>query len=492
MTMTTTSRPENSFVCPNPDICHVTWHYTGTTCLAMSSNDQSSNAATPVGLPPSDADIDDPADKVFQIHPSRLDDLKKTIDKANRRLERAGIEERFEVELGDPVIESRQINGTTVYLEHIPATINTPEIGYNGWTFTGKVDIQPGGSILSAAPGQSENLEGFDRPDDNYCQHCGKRRSRKASYILTNRNGQQCQVGSNCLQNFLGVKPQLWVMEYEKEFNEGFGGGGGGIRDYRFDNKELLGLAMALSNGGEDFVSRKSVQEYGSNSVATADEVMGVYDALHNPRAPKDVRARAQQLLERAREFSDADYDDIKSEIERSVRPGGYRDNLEVLFNQPNTSYKHVATLASAVGVASRAKRQRRADEAAAKARQDRDAAIMLPIASGYAAPVNTRGLKMPDVRVLRAFETQGDYGPITTVIMQDREGHMMKWTANNKTKEELREAGLLPEEAGSKHVVNITGGSVKGNSPYHDNYRDITYDQTTLQRVKFEPVPSD
>lgn len=136
----------------------------------------------------------------------------------------------------------------------------------NGWKFIGTVEAVEDGNILRLVPGVSVP-ESF-RTLAPGCDHCKAKRNRRDCYLVQNTvNGNIMQVGSSCLQDFIGNAAQkitrltnLWLnvddvcTSYESR--DGSNGSYTGS-DYRYSMREFLAyVAVAVSRFG--FMSRKA------------------------------------------------------------------------------------------------------------------------------------------------------------------------------------------------------------------------------------------
>ena len=138
----------------------------------------------------------------YKVRKSSLPEALKRIDKANRRLERAGITERFEVTTREYL---HRDENSAVLTEMVGLTLNRPSISYEGWAFVGAHQSTPDGNIVSYGSGE--------RAVDMRCEHCGHNRPRSAVYTLRHESGDTAQVGSSCMKDFLGIAPAgLWAL----------------------------------------------------------------------------------------------------------------------------------------------------------------------------------------------------------------------------------------------------------------------------------------
>lgn len=113
------------------------------------------------------------------------------VELANRRLEREGIAERFELECVDEPVAYRPATafeidqygfspGQMYSFQYSTITLNQPSISYDGWQFAAALDRVPGTDefMMRTAPGHEF---GGWRPEPGRCDHCGKTRGRNTT-----------------------------------------------------------------------------------------------------------------------------------------------------------------------------------------------------------------------------------------------------------------------------------------------------------------------
>jgi hypothetical protein len=145
---------------------------------------------------------------VFVIPTSRAAEAFARIDKANRRLERAGIDSRFEYETSETVEAAEDGRLTSV----VTIAMNKMTIGQDGWNLVGVYDFTPDGDPVAAYRSDSDVVG----PDSARCDQCGVARKRDRIMIARHDDGETRQVGRSCLKAFLGVSPQgLWSLEFD-------------------------------------------------------------------------------------------------------------------------------------------------------------------------------------------------------------------------------------------------------------------------------------
>ena len=98
------------------------------------------------------------------------------IDKANTRLARNNIAERFTYVLDPYTHEEANALGMTTAQDRVHLTPSAPRIGFDGWLFVTRLVEEDADYVTFCAPGQ--NLDGRSRPDTPHCDYCGKFRRR--------------------------------------------------------------------------------------------------------------------------------------------------------------------------------------------------------------------------------------------------------------------------------------------------------------------------
>lgn len=392
------------------------------------------------------------------------------VGKANKRLARAGIEQRFEMTWSEPKTRTEtRADGSDVTYEYSTLTLNHPVICYDGWEFVASLDDTGNGMIVRSRPGAE--LGGW-RPEAQRCDHCGKFRARSETYVVRNeQTGELMQVGSSCMQNFLGIRPNgLWAIGFdpladeEQEDTDDLGGswGGASMRDELHDTRQVIAAALILTQYGRDY--RPATFEE-----STSDQVKDVLWGTGGTDEQKQARFR---LRRQAADLAKTDaVDQVLSAVADMKAGTDYADNMRMLAGAEAVQYRHAGLMASAVKVW--AKQQEVA--AAEKAN---------PRKEGFLAPEKTqlKTLRTRDGRPGVAVTIQKvfygtSYDPYgrermnTTLIMRTEDGQTLKWRASS---------GL---DVNPGDELLLTGGSVKAHSQYDG------HDQTDLQRVKFDVV---
>lgn len=392
-------------------------------------------------------DFEEPAwepTRSFLILPQRMGEAAHRIDVANRRLERAKIDDRFTYET-----ETEYVKRDGLDIAMVRVTLNEPVLKFDGWQFTGAHDFTPDGSVISHTPGGRT----ADLVEDAHCDHCGANRRRERVYTLTSEDGETKQVGKSCLSAFLGIRPAgLWALDEDLDLDDLEPNDdmlrAGAAENAVYPAADLLAAALSVSGGGHEFVPRSKATR---KDPATADVVKTGWSSI----VPSDEdKANAAAVLDWLAEQPD---------------DNDYMQNLKaVLITKPGAEdskwvkSKHVAIATSAVGSWRRSQIVREQ-----KAR----------LVQGYLAGPKEVVQAVP-AKVQRVHSVPSDYGynqtlHIVTLITDD--GHAVVWKTQS----------AFNFDRGD--TVVIDRATVKANEIYSGGNNDIY--QTVVIRPKFTVV---
>ncbi|WBB94134.1 hypothetical protein [Verrucosispora sp. WMMC514] len=369
------------------------------------------------------------------------------IAKINARAERRGFTGRLLVEAKKVI--KKETNDLGFEVEEIlyETTVTGEAPSYNGWKISATLDFDPeAGLIVRTAPG----VEKVDRDGlvEGWCDHCRKNRHRSKTYLVHNATtGEQRQVGSTCIKDFLGWSGNV-VFFSTGSIEEEIDGllAGGGYYDKRWSAATVLAVAWA------------AIQAYGFKPVSSYDGtptksvVLTVLDP--NPRSARDrelvealrpyvERSAAQAQIVRDWLLSDAFSGDTE-----------YVRNMKAVAGAETVSARHVGLLASAPQAWARAMerdliRRRESEE----------------LVNEFTGQPGER-LELT-VRVKSIRYTAGDWGTTTIYTLVGDDKRVYKWFASTDA---------LGETA---DVVRRIKGTVKK----HDEYEGTR--STVLTRCK-------
>lgn len=380
-------------------------------------------------------------DNTYEFPESKLPEAIKRIDKANRKLERSGVEGRFTytteefTEIGE--------DGMEYYMTRL--IIQQPPLNIAGYDFVAAVDVAESGILTRVLPGQS--LSGY-KPNEMVCDHCGRRRFRKATYLLKDaETGEYKQVGSSCLESFLGVKPHgLWSLNYDMEDVEKLDTGKRSTTDVAVPLINTVAIALAVSDNGRAFKSRARAQDYGTES--TADEVKNQLFGVKVEKVDYDeYLEKAKTIIEETKFDGDSDYE----------------TNMRSILTAEKVRSKHIGFAASVVSAYNR--------------QQEREIKTTLPINQPALGFIGVEKDKLKDITltVKKAISLENNYGyhesTDTLLIMRTEDNKEVVWKAS----------GYKDFNPGDK--VNMKSGTVKGQDHKYGS------DQTLVTRAKLELI---
>jgi hypothetical protein len=213
---------------------------------------------------------------MYRIYEGNVEGLKARLNKLNKRAAKIGATpivytvdgEDFEAVEGQP--------GKMRRIVLMNVTGEAPCC--NGWTFIGTLNHTDDGNIIRAVPGVEMPTAYRDcRPS---CDHCKTNRLRRDTYIVRNEAGECKQVGSNCLQDFLGghkdpAKLASWAELVLGAYDicASANDGGRGLCTYRIDLPEYLSYVAEIVLRSNSFVSRKQATAYDNDTVVPTSQL---------------------------------------------------------------------------------------------------------------------------------------------------------------------------------------------------------------------------
>lgn len=405
----------------------------------------------------------------YVILDHNFDAAVNSIEKANRKLARAGISERFEYET-----EAKEWvewdNGKKIVKPYYSFTLSAPVISYTNdgkkHDFQAVIEKTESGDFVTRSA-RGVELEGW-KPDNLMCDHCGQKRSRNKTYVVQDPDGNRLQIGSNCVQAYLGVRPAgLWALSYDPLENEASDMDGVRYSAIPLDNSEdVMAIALAISDEGDMFVSKSAAYENGMTStydrviryMQPATQITDDYELEERDRFAQRIaqlkeKGKPQAILERLKNFEgDSDY----------------ASNLRALSKSEHIKSRDIPTLIS--GIVALKTEERKAAEA--KKRAEAKEAKMKEFTPGHYGQVNDK-IEKGTVMTLHSkkdFVSSDYWGNDilkTIITAKDAEGHQITWFTGTEV------------EAEEGEELVISSGKVKK----HGEFSGI--DQTVLGNVR-------
>ncbi|BBX30461.1 hypothetical protein [Mycolicibacterium alvei] len=412
------------------------------------------------------AEIAGPQLPVYEIHADRIGELETRIDKANRRLARAGSSERFTYTAEPFTREVSSNGGIAQYIPMQRITLSAPEITVPGYTFVAGLTREEGGMIVRTAPGQ--NLDGWTRPEDHHCDYCGKTRHRSTSYVVRkDATGEIIQIGKSCLRPFLGVTPAgLWTLTLAPEellpAGEDSGYFGGRI-PVVYPIRQLLAMAWAVSDGGTKFITATQARDSWKPISSTGQIALYVWHWEPIGRNAEKERPYIDAMRAAATQVSDDIVDELLAGAQTLDPNHDYGANMAAALAGENVTARSVGLVVSLIAVRNRVLRK----DAEVKAHAQAVAA-----SEWIGQPKDKLTDLEVTVQTVLYVDGYSYNSTDTIVVMRTADGHVLKWKASGRHNE--------IEQGASYHLDRAT---VKE----HGEYRGIK--QTTVIRCKLTPV---
>jgi fructose-specific component phosphotransferase system IIB-like protein len=332
-----------------------------------------------------------------------------------------------------------------------------------GWTFVATIDHSPSeGNLIRMVPNSGmESVPEKYRSISPICDHCGKIRNRRDTYLLRNdKTGELKQIGRQCIKDFIpgANNPELALVYAQllsdvsgclnnSEDSGGYDAGGSGphinVRVF------LANVSLMISING--WVSKKDSEMRDASPTASVALSNMFAREKRIPYTEKDLKL-ADEAIEWAKNL-----------------PGktDYEYNLSVLAKESHIEYRSTGMVASMIPGYLRFKEQEFKREEAKKA--------LGPKTNEYIGNVGDRVKNIK--ATLYGFNSfNGNYGTTYLYKFRTEEGYTLVWFASEGAAEKL---GLSANDAVNRTPVTILAGTVKKQQEYNGEK------QTVLTRCK-------
>lgn len=401
--------------------------------------------------------------KTLDVTISSTDYLEHLVERENKRFERMGNDMRITFDVKERKVPVNKYSVTvnkTIY----DVKITMPEAVYGGYKFHAVAEQTPGGVIVKSG---RENVDW--RPESMKCDHCGRNQRRNKTYLVTSPENEILQLGSSCVEDYLGYRPgglnrifdlegELEEAMEERERSYHREGGSGISANDTVPKREILALALAVSDGGEDFVSNSVSWELGRSSTS---EVMKHY--LFGKPANDNERRYFDEISEKFDQYreSGAEVDELENLVDELEGESDYVQNMKAIASADDVRYKDFSMLVSILA------EKRRRMKISQKKKIEFTPGYMLPVGES----VKGKKLKVIDNKVLTShgYTYYQDEVSYSLMTMQDEEGHKVTWFSSK----------VLDLKSGDE--LECSSGRVKA----HEKYEGV--DQTIVTRLRYK-----
>jgi hypothetical protein len=370
----------------------------------------------------------------WKLTQEELSATKRKIAQINARAQKRGFTGRI-------TVEARQVEHVTVNaigLKVAEIRFETRLSGeapcYNGWDLLATLDWDSADDlIVRTAPGvTSVNRDGLE---PGYCAHCKTIRQRSNTYLVGNRaTGEQVQVGSTCIKDFLGWTGSVVFCDTRSVTEEVEVALGSCRVERQFTTLTVLAAAWAAT----------TMFGYVKAGDWTRTPTTRLVRQLLDPRtqADRDAAQECAPVIADAAGMAAELRDWLLSE--EFEGDSEYVRNLKVIASSAWVSPRNFGLLVSAPQARARVQertliRERERDE----------------VADEFLGEIKQR-IELT-VRVKAIDFIPGNYGVTTLYTLIDKAGHLVKWFASRQ---------ILGDKVSDEWVT------IKGTVKKHDEYR--------------------
>lgn len=360
----------------------------------------------------------------FNAPAASVGEMKFAMDKLMKRAAKKGIpapefsiSEPFEVK---KVKENAWGEKKTIIEHLVTVTVNAAKLKLDGYDFIGSYEYHKEGNIVAAAPGKTMGVE--FRTMDCHCDHCHTNRYRGTLYVFE-KDGQQFQVGKNCLRDFMGHDPKslLEWAAFPAEVSQGDEDSWGFSNKYYISLVEFAAAVQAVMKYEGGYVSMAAAQ---SNGVTATVHLTSTYlfawskeqleyRALVNSKLTAEDKATFWDNAEKA----------VKWAAEEWTATSDFAWNLKVIAKQgAMTSHKQYGIGASLWPTYER--EMGRLKEIEFKKKQEAEAAK----ASNWVGKEGDRIRDVEAVVTADFFVKSGDWGDTYLYKFLSTDGNVFTW----------------------------------------------------------------
>lgn len=396
----------------------------------------------------------------------------------------------YTVDINKPFDSPFYYKPTNVDIDMVKVNIEGEMPVLSGWKFLSTIHHRKMPEVLSSGGVQYENavFHSFFLDDEEKlylesqldelqacppgCEHCNLPRLRNQTFILENQEtGEQKQVGSTCIDDFLGeksLKKALWFFEMDSLFKEDY------VSSY-VDNLyrsssskypvplEIFVAQASLIIDAEGFVSRANSDSL-NNIVATADRVVAAFtepDSAQKRLFDAYVQGQPHKQLDKAKEVL---------KFYQSIDPKGkdFIQNIKRLALSGSANLRNRSDTGLAGYMAEGFSRE-----------LERRKAIELEKASRTNEHFgNEKERGMLKLNLTKAFYDSSARFPYTRLTFKDDDGRLFEWTTSSSVED---------FEKGKTYIVTAT---IKNHSEYKGDKITNIIRLKDCQEVEPETAP--
>lgn len=345
----------------------------------------------------------------YLIPLTRINELNKRIEKFAKKSNKFNLQP-IEIKIVGETIIKEVINnketGRVTPYKIVELSGKAPSL--NDHTFIARVEHTEAGNILSKSPGAYDiEIPKELREGGAYCDHCKKIRKRNDTFILKNNLTEDfIRVGRTCLQDFFrGTSPSgalsIWtLLEELKDFHDkepSYKDSG----DNYYNLKSIIATSFkAIKDVG--WVSKKVARDCGK--VPTANRVLFASEpkSLANPIEWESAQPKEEDFELAGKAIIWA------GELEGDSE---YEHNLKVACSLEYVSPKNIGLVVSLAAIYNKHLEQKSTKEAST---------------STHFGEVDKKYIR--ELKVVKQYEINGQYGLTICYTLVDDAGNIFKW----------------------------------------------------------------
>lgn len=230
----------------------------------------------------------------YMLTEEALEATREKIEKINAKASKKGLSGRLEV-IAEQTTVTHDVLGIPIEEILYSTTITGEPPKHNGWVFLATLEWVETGVIVRAVPGAP--TADRDKFEPNKCDHCGTYRRRNETYVVLNETtGEQLQVGSTCLKDFLGWSGTVVFFTDDDVEREVIGYVGSGSPVYTTES--ILAVAWACVTTFGYFKAHED-----SPTKATVYTVIAARENRYNRELKARIAPVAQDAIPMARKL---------------------------------------------------------------------------------------------------------------------------------------------------------------------------------------------
>ena len=366
----------------------------------------------------------------YRILDCNMERLEKKLNRIKNKCVKYGNEFSYEV-IGEEYKEIQDNDNVEIRHYYIIEASGTAIV--NGWKFIGTIDHTEEGNIFHKAT-EDEIPERYYNCKP-YCEHCGKIRSRKDSFIVMNtKTNEFKQVGRNCLCDYTaGLSAEnaaCYISMYDELIKGEAPYGGGHYTSYIERDTILEIMAECIRKLG--FVPSS---EYGNSTRSKATRFYN-YFYRRSYLMDKEVEEIKKEIIQLDFKIDDSIKQKVKDALEwisNQSEDNNFIHNLKTVCKLEYVTYDNFGLLAALFPTYDKDL------ERQYKERKKLEANANEAAKSNYVGKVKDRiTINVAETKVISSWETEWGYTVLNKIV--DTDGNVFIWKTSHGIDENTKQ----------------------------------------------------